>query len=107
MDWTVPFIIYRVDQNCVGEQVTLEEAYYPEDFKKAQYLIKFVAEAGDVLCRTPLHHKYDAEEGRPQYVSHKVSSGNPSRDYEDWLKLLGDKKFDGKFPEEQVGTPEE
>ena len=104
MDWT---IMYRVDEGVIGEEITLQEVYYPEDFKKAQYLVKFVAESGDVLCRTPLHHKYDGEDGRAQYVSHKVSSGITSRDYEEWVKLLDGKKFCGQFPEEQFAEPEE
>lgn len=101
MTWTAPFIVYRIDQD-----LTLMEVYYPRDFKAANYWLKFIAQPGDVCCRTPAHPKHSTKAGKPEYFSHKESSGTTLQNAEDWWKIAKERGFDGEFPEEQYGSGE-
>ena len=95
MDWTAPFIVYRIVEN--GK---LEEVFHAEDMKKAKYWLTYIAEPGDVLTRTPAHPKN--EDSAPKYWQHKAQSGTTSTDQEEWKKLTEKSKCEPQFPEEQV-----
>ena len=70
MEWTVPFVIFRSK-----EAGKFEEVFQTSDFKKAKYWLTYIAEVGDVLCRTPTHPKYCGSVPTPEYWSHKVGAG--------------------------------
>lgn len=100
MKWTTPFIIYRI-----GEDSQLAEVSYPNDLVQAKYWMKYIAETGDVCCRTPLHPKHATHGGAPEYFSHKNSSGVASSNEAEWRKFAVEKKFSGGFPAEQIAQP--
>ena len=72
MDWKVPFIIYRITPD--GK---LEEVFFAEDFKAATYWLTYIAQPGDVLCKTPLHRKHSHASQRAEYWSHKEGQCGP------------------------------
>ena len=96
MDWTTPFVVYRI-----REDNTLEEVFHARDLKKAKYWLTYIAQPGDVLCKTPLHPKHSKANKEPEYWSHKENSGQASSNIASWKKLAENKRFIGKFPEEQ------
>jgi hypothetical protein len=93
VEWTVPFVIFRPKE---GGQY--EEVFQTSDFKKAKYWLTYIAEVGDVLCRTPNHPKYGGTAPIPEYWSHKVSAGTLETDKKKFIKhsTANDKSF---FPE--------
>jgi hypothetical protein len=94
MDWSVPFIVYRVSEG--GE---IAEVFHAEDLKKAKYWLTYIAQPGDVLCRTPAHPRHDGE--RPSYWSHKQSSGTPASKEAEWRKHAEERNYTEEFPESQ------
>lgn len=101
MDWKSPFIVYRI--TAEGK---LEEVFHANDLKKAKYWLTYIAQPGDVCCRTPVHPKHSQASKTPEYWSHKESSGSPSSNPESWTQYAKDKKFDLNFPTEQLAPPE-
>jgi hypothetical protein len=95
MDWNTPFIVYRI--NTEGK---IEEVFHAEDLKKAKYWLTYIAQPGDVLCRTPAHPRHNAE--RPSYWSHKQSSGQPASKEDEWRKFAEEKNCSEDFPETQI-----
>jgi hypothetical protein len=81
VEWTVPFVIFRPKD---GGQ--FEEVFQTSDFKKAKYWLTYIAEVGDVLCRTPNHPKYGGKAPNPEYWSHKISAGTLESDQSKFTK---------------------
>jgi hypothetical protein len=102
MDWKSPFIVYRI----IGDG-KLEEVFHAEDIKKAKYWLTYIAQPGDVLCKTPVHPKHSKQSKGPEYWSHKEQSGKPSSTEDDWKNFAKNKNFTFVFPEEQTKTTEE
>jgi len=96
MEWKVPFIIYRLTDD--GK---LEEVFLAEDFKAASYWLSYIAQPGDVLCKTPLHRKHSHTSKKAEYWSHKGTGRDLVTSEENWKELVSEKKFSGDFPEEQ------
>jgi hypothetical protein len=81
MEWKVPFVVFRPRGN--GE---FDEVFQTGDFKKAKYWLTYIAQKGDVLCRTPNHPKHSGgDEGMPEYWSHKNSTGAVASDEDQFL----------------------
>lgn len=93
MSWSSPFIVYRI-----SESGQIEEVFRAEDIKKAKYWLSYIAQPGDVLCRTPMHPKHSGASGSPEYWSHKESSGKTSVAEEDWKSYASSKNFNLEFP---------
>ncbi|RMG43639.1 MAG: hypothetical protein D6719_03450 [Candidatus Dadabacteria bacterium] len=99
MSWSAPFVIYRLDND--GK---LHQVYQAQDLKDAKYWLTYIAEAGDVLCKTPAHPRHTGE--TPAYWSHKESSGKPATNEEAWRQLAASRNFNGEFPSEQANLEE-
>ncbi|NLF25772.1 MAG: hypothetical protein GX589_08990 [Deltaproteobacteria bacterium] len=99
MDWSTPFIIYRIDASG-----SLKEVYHAKDLNAARYWLKYIAKPGDVCCRTPTHPKHSTHNGAPEYFSHKETSGCASSVKENWQNYAKGKSFDGQFPNEEKGV---
>jgi len=97
MDWKVPFVIYRITPD--GK---LEEVFLAEDFKSATYWLTYIAQPGDVLCKTPLHRKHSHASQHAEYWSHKDSARDPVTSEETWKKLVEERHFNGEFPDQQL-----
>ena len=98
MSWTSFFVVYRVTND---KSVT--EVFESSDLQKAKYWIKYIAQPGDVLCRTPLSPKHSKASGQPEYWCHKEASGQPETNHEAWLKSIKAFWPDFQFPENQTG----
>jgi len=96
MDWKIPFVIYRITA-----ENKLEEVYHALDIKQAKYWLTYIAQPGDVLCKTPLHPKHSKATPRPEYWSHKAQSGTPAAKEEEWTGIAKEKNFCDPFPEQQ------
>ena len=96
MDWTVPFVIYRVT-----EEGKLEEVFLAEDFKAASYWLSYIAQPGDVLCKTPLHKKHSHSSAKPEYWSHKGQGRELITDPAAFETVLAQRKCAEEFPSEQ------
>jgi|GEM_PF-1513378 len=99
MDWKTPFVIYRLTADA-----KLEEVYHASDLKTAKYWLTYIAQVGDVLCKTPLHPKHSGQSNRPEYWCHKESSGQPCSNEEKWKELAGKHNFSGDWPDKQSDT---
>jgi hypothetical protein len=97
MDWKSPFVVYRITSD--GK---LRQVYVAEDFKAASYWLTYIAEAGDVLCKTPLHKKHSRSTRKAEYWSHKGADRVPVTDQELWKEIVSQRKFDGDFPDHQI-----
>jgi hypothetical protein len=97
MDWKAPFVIYRI--TAEGK---LEEVFFAEDFKAASYWLSYIAQPGDVLCKTPLHKKHSHRSDKAEYWSHKGTGRDIRADEDEWRKAIASKKsFVGEFPDHQ------
>lgn len=101
MEWKSHFVIYRIDVNS-----RLDEVYHTDDMKKAKYWLTYIAQPGDILCRTPAHAKHSQKNKSPEYWQHKDRSGKCSVEAEKWNEYARSKGFDFKYPEEQIKAPE-
>lgn len=101
MEWWSPFVIYRVSPD--GK---LEEVFQAPDIKKARYWLTYIAQPGDVLCRTPIHPKHSKSSPMPEYWSHKEQSGTASSNEEQWKSWAQEHKWDNEFPTAPQSTPE-
>lgn len=96
MEWKVPFIVYRITPD--GK---LEEVFHAADFKAASYWLSYIAEPGDVLCRTPLHQKHSHKTNKAEYWSHKGDGRELVSSQDAFKAIMTEKHFEGEFPEEQ------
>jgi hypothetical protein len=96
MEWNVPFVIYRISAD--GK---LEEVFHAADLKMAKYWLTYIAQPGDVLCKTPLHPKHSKSSKSPEYWSHKEVSGVPAQNEPGWKEQAEKRNFKGAFPDEQ------
>lgn len=94
MKWKTPFIVYRI---TAGGK--LEEVFHCYDLKKAKYWLSYIAQIGDVLCRTPLHPKHSKKTNAAEYFQHKEDAGKTMMSEELWKKT---KQGEANFPEEQL-----
>lgn len=106
MDWNVNYVIYRVSLD--GK---LQELFQADSLKDAKYWLTYIAEPGDVLCRTPLHPKHSKKDNSPEYWSHKPLKGRVATDHEEWKKIAQERNFNFIFPqthilEDSVSSPE-
>jgi len=99
MAWKSPFIIYRI-----SAEGKLTEVFRCEDLKKAKYWLSYIAEPGDVLCKTPVHPKHSKSSNAAEYWSHKVQSGNAVSDETLWRKLIAPKGEVGSFPDDESAS---
>lgn len=97
MDWSSPFIVYRI--TAEGK---LEEVFHAPDLQKAKYWLTYIAQPGDVLCKTPKHPRHSGKSKTPEYWSHKETSGTPCSKEADWLEIAKQKACQPVFPEEQL-----
>ncbi len=96
MEWKSLYIVYRITENT-----DLLEVFHCDDIKKAKYWLQYIAQAGDVLTKTPKHPKHSKSSNRPEYWSHKESSGTPVSLESKWQQYLKKQNFEITFPEEQ------
>jgi hypothetical protein len=100
MEWSSPFVIYRVK-----EDAGVEEVFCAEDLKKAKYWLTYIAQPWDVLCKTPLHPKHSKTSKCPEYWTHKEGVGKLSTDESKWRARAADIAGEISFPEAQQSTP--
>lgn len=96
MAWQSPFIVYRLSPD--GK---LTEVFRCDDLRKAKYWLSYIAEPGDVLCKTPAHPKHSKTSNAAEYWSHKVQSGNAVSDESRWKNLVSSQGVSVSFPEEE------
>ncbi|MBX7144382.1 MAG: hypothetical protein K1X79_08035 [Oligoflexia bacterium] len=96
MDWKSPFIVYRI-----GSDGKLEEVFHAQDIKKAKYWLTYIAQPGDVLCRTPAHPKHSGKSKQPEYCQHKEQSGAPSSKEDAWKEHAKKSNWNSGFPDQQ------
>ena len=94
MEWSTPFVVYRV-----SSEGKLEEVYHAVNMKKAKYWLTYIAQPGDVCCRTPVHPKHSQASAAPEYWGHKESSGTTSTNREAWQE---ENQNVEEFPNEQL-----
>ena len=100
MDWVSPFIVYRITP-----EAKLEEVFHAADMKKAKYWLTYIAQPGDVLCRTPIHPKHSGQSKTAEYWCHKAQSGTSSSKEQDWKEFAVSRNYTASFPEEQLCAP--
>jgi len=96
MDWKVPFVIYRITP-----EGKLEEVFFAKDFKEATYWLTYIAQPGDVLCKTPLHKKHSHASQKAEYWSHKGDARDPVVSEQEWRQRVSSRLQGGEFPEQQ------
>ena len=96
MSWNRPFVIYRI--TAEGK---LESVYVCDDIKQAKYWLNYIAQPGDVLCRTPAHPKHSKGSNRPEYCCHKEQSGSSATEESRWREFAKHRAGEVEFPEEQ------
>jgi hypothetical protein len=102
MEWKSPYIVYRINaEKC------LEEVFWTEDIKKAKYWLTYIAQPGDVLCKTPAHPKHSHSAPTPEYWSHKQASGQACTDESAWRKFAETRLGQISFPAEQIELPQD
>jgi hypothetical protein len=77
--WNATYVVFRNQGKG-----NLVEVFQTSDFKGAKYWLTYIAEVGDVLCRTPSHPRYSRDDGKPEYWSHKEASGAVTADESLW-----------------------
>lgn len=100
MSWKTPYIIYRITAES-----KLEEVFRCDDIKKAKYWLTYIAEPGDVLCKTPAHPKHSKATNCPEYWSHKVKNVGPVSNEGDWKNTLAKQGTTLQFPEDEQNQP--
>ncbi len=93
MDWKTPFVIYRI-----SPEGKLEPVHVAPDIQKAKYWLTYIAQPGDVLCKTPLHPKHSKKASIPEYYSHRTESKTVVTNEEEWKSFAAGKKWDQQFP---------
>ena len=97
VDWNAPFVVYRI--TVEGK---LEEVFCAQDLKKAKYWLTYIAQPGDVLCKTPIHPKHSGTSKSPEYWSHKGQSGTPCAKEEEWRTFAKNRTQEVSFPTAQA-----
>lgn len=97
MNWTAPFAIYRVSPQ--GEIIQVHVA---ADIKAAKYWLTYIAQPGDVLCKTPAHPKHSKSSLKPEYWAHKEVSGSSTISEERWVRIAKDRNCSFAFPEGEI-----
>src|SRR5215210_2892891 len=95
MNWTTPFVIYRITN-----EGKLDEVYHAGDLKMAKYWLQYIAQPGDVLCKTPVHPKHSKSGTRAEYWSHK-DTGGPATNEDQWRSHASKNHCSADFPDEQ------
>jgi hypothetical protein len=90
MEWQQPFVIYRI--TAEGK---LEAVHWAADIKSAKYWLTYIAQPGDVLCKTPTHPKHTKAKDCAEYWSHKEQSGSPKSDETAWKKWAKERNCSG------------
>lgn len=93
IDWQSPFVIYRVDDS--GGLTQVHEA---ANLKDAKYWLTYIAEPGDVLCRTPKNQNHSGKSTSAEYFCHKQQSGQPGHNEGQWREMPKTKKLTAGFP---------
>ena len=93
MEWKQPFVIYRITPDA-----KLFQVYEASNIKEARYWLTYIAQPGDVLCRTPIHPKHSQQGTTAEYWSHKESSGKSSSREANWKKIASTKNFTLSLP---------
>ena len=96
MSWITTFVIYRVEVSGTTE------VFQSSDLKKAKYWLTYIAQVGDVMCKTPIHPKHTAQSKFPEYWSHKEQSGKAVTSEATWKNWLSEKALSPDFPESQT-----
>lgn len=96
MAWNTTFVIYRLEE---GGNVA--EVYQSSDLKQAKYWLTYIAQPGDVLCKTPLHPKHSQKSELPEYWGHKEQSGQTSMQEQTWIIVAQGKNPNYSFPTTQ------
>jgi hypothetical protein len=96
MAWTKPFAIYRVN-----EHGTLEPVYLCEDVKKAKYWLSYIAQPGDVLCRTPAHPKHSKTTNIPEYWCHREQERSSLSEESRWRLFVKPDGDEIAFPDSE------
>lgn len=94
MNWSSPYVIFRIADN--GQLIQVHSA---SDLKSAKYWLTYIAQCGDVLCNTPVHPKHSKSSQKPEYWSHKQASGSPATSFSAWKEMVHDKNANPQFPE--------
>lgn len=97
MNWKSPFAVYRI-----SPEGKIEQVHIAQDLKSAKYWLTYIAQPGDVLCKTPAHPKHTKSSSQPEYWSHKESSGSPTTSEEQWRQLAKEKNCSFEFPEAEI-----
>jgi hypothetical protein len=97
MEWNVPYVVYRI--NNEGK---FEEVFHADNIKKAKYWLTYIAQPGDVLCKTPSHPKHSGKSNCPEYFSHKTKSGTTATDEQEWLLFAKSINSQESFPKAQM-----
>ena len=100
MSWKTPFVVYRFTP-----ENKITEIFQCADLQKAKYWIKYIAQAGDVLCRTPLSPKHTKASERAEYWCHKESSGQSATSEESWRAEVKKNWPDFEFPDSHQEPP--
>lgn len=95
MNWDSPYVVYRLTSD--GK---LEEVFKADDIKKARYWLTYIAQIGDVLCKTPRHPKHTQSSTTPEYFGHKAQSGIAATNEEEWKNYASGNGWNAAFPNE-------
>lgn len=91
MAWKTKFVVLRPEETS-GLLVPVYEA---NEFKDAQYWLRYIAQIDDALFQTPLHPACSGSTA-PRYKGHKVKSGSVE---------LSEQQWSGKFGSLQIQEP--
>jgi hypothetical protein len=80
-NWNLPYVVFRIS----GEE-RVREVFATTDFQKAKYWMTYIAESGDVLCKTTKHPKHSKKGESPEYWGHKEQSGQMISNEKDWIE---------------------
>lgn len=91
---TKPFVVFRISPDG-----RLTEVFRAEDIKKAKYWLNYIAETGDVLCKTCAHPKHTGQSKAAEYYCHKDKSGKSTTDHDVWKEMATQRGAQTEFPE--------
>lgn len=95
--WRNHFVVLRLTEGGILQQV-----YASDDLKHSKYWLTYIAQVGDVLCRTPAHPKHSHASQNPEYWSHKEASGKTLSNEGTWRKWLEKQCPSPWFPDTQL-----
>lgn len=97
MEWSAPYVVFRINASS-----KLEQVYLAQDIKQAKYWMGYIAQPGDVLCKTPAHPRHSKKGNAPEYWSHKEATGTLSNEEARWREHAATLGCTEGFPEEQI-----